>query len=450
MKINLEKNLINLAHSLNKPLYAVGGVVRNFLIDGSISKDIDLCAGIPDTQFRQAVLALNFKITAEYKRTGTILFTDGKNHYEYTAFRKEVYIKGEHTPISTEFTEDIEVDCKRRDFKCNAIYYDIKNQTIVDPLKGVLDVKNKVLDTVDSAEKVFCSDGLRLMRLARFAGELDFTPTEEVLYWAKEFSDNILFITPERIYAELKMILSADKKYAFSNPEGHYKAIKILDAIRVLDKIFPDLTKGRNMAQRKDYHKHDVLGHSLSCVRYSPERIRLAGLLHDVGKPFCMQKDGNFYEHAKYGESIANNLLSKLKVDKKTVEQVKFLVREHMVDMNCMMKESKVRKYIVKHQKYIDDLLDIKQSDFCASLENTEICPTVKKWREIIQKMISDGTPFSLSQLNLSAVDLVKIGYKGRDIGQELNKLFGFAVLNPHKNNSDFLIEQAKKDFAQI
>ena len=68
-----------------------------------------------------------FEIVAEYKRTGTVMFTDGVNHYEYTAFRKEKYLGGEHTPSVTEFTEDIGEDAVRRDFKCNAIYYDIKN-----------------------------------------------------------------------------------------------------------------------------------------------------------------------------------------------------------------------------------------------------------------------------------------------------------------------------------
>ena len=116
---------------------------------------------------------------------------DGKK-CEFTSFRKERYADGGgHTPEFTEPTDDIYEDARRRDFKCNAVYYDVTEGEFIDPLGGIEDIKNKILDTVKTPDDVFKSDGLRLMRLARFTGELGFTPTEEVIESAKKYSGNL-------------------------------------------------------------------------------------------------------------------------------------------------------------------------------------------------------------------------------------------------------------------
>ena len=341
MKINFNEKLKDLCDSLPAPLFAVGGIVRNFLIDGSISSDYDLAAAIPVSELERSVIDKGFEVLAVYPRTNTLVFKiDGEKH-EYTAFRKESYKKGGvHTPETVEFTTDIVEDAKRRDFKCNAIYYDIKKDELVDPLGGIDDVKNRVLDTVDEPEKVFSHDGLRLMRLARFCGELNFKPTNSVLEAATKFSDNVKDISPERIFDELKKILISDKKYAFSNKFGHYEGIKLLEKTRVLDKIIPELTLGRGMAQRKDYHNFDVLEHSLKTLLYAEENIRLTALLHDVGKPYCMIKTGQFYKHDLEGEKIALKILDRLKADNKTKREVAFLIKYHMLDMDLKMRES--------------------------------------------------------------------------------------------------------------
>ena len=90
-----------------KPLYVVGGAVRNYLIDGSLSTDIDLAGAIPTGQFISALNDFGIKESAVYPRTGTVMFSDGTYHYEYTAFRRDKYVGGEHDPEQVEFTEDI-------------------------------------------------------------------------------------------------------------------------------------------------------------------------------------------------------------------------------------------------------------------------------------------------------------------------------------------------------
>ena len=450
MKSLLPKNLINLAKTMPKPLYVVGGAVRNYFIDGSLSADLDLAGAIPVEQFIKALNDFGIKESAVYPRTGTVMFADGLFRYEYTAFRRDKYNGGEHVPAQSEFTEDILQDALRRDFKCNAIYYDINGDKIVDLLGGLEDIENKTLSTVCEPDKVFSVDGLRLMRLARFAGELNFQPTYETIQAAKKHADNILDISPERIFSELKMILVADGKYPFSDPVGHYRGLKILDRTRVLDKFLPELTEGRGMAQRADFHKYDVLEHSIRTVLYSHPSIRLGALLHDIGKPFCFLRDGYYYHHFSEGERIAEKVLKRLKADKATIEQVKFLVREHMVDLDCSMSEAKVRKFLIKHQDRLDELRRVKQADFRASLEIESTAPTIIKWKKIYDKMIADGTPFSYKDLKISASDLIALGYKNQDIGKEQKKLFDYVVLNPKKNDHEILIALAKKHIKKI
>lgn len=451
MKTVLDKNLIAFAKSLNKPLYVVGGAVRNFLIDKSLSEDIDLAAAIPAEELTKALSVYGFKTIAEYKHTGTIVFEGYGRKYEYTAFRREKYHDGgAHLPFEIEFTEDILEDAKRRDFTCNAVYYDIAKGKIIDLLGGVKDIKNRILDTVIAPEKVFCSDGLRLLRLARFAGELNFKPTLEVMGAATKYADNIEEIVPERIYAELIKILHADRKYPFSDKDGHYTGLKILDHTRVLDRILPELTEGRGMAQRADFHKFDVLEHSLRAVLHANYSVRLATLLHDVAKPFCFKRDGMYYRHDVEGERLAENILKRLKSDKSTIERVKFLVGAHMVDLDCSMKESKVRLFIAKNFSMIKDLLYVKQADFRASLENDQTSPTLIKWGKIYWEMCRTGAPFSIKELKVKAEDLMELGYRGADIGKELKTLFEFAVLNDYSNDFDKLIEIAKSDLLKL
>ena len=441
----LPKSLIELANKMPKSLYVVGGAVRNFLIDNSLSTDIDLAGAIPADEFLCILNEFGIEQTAVYPRTGTVMFKDGAYNYEYTAFRREKYLNGKHLPEKTEFTEDIGEDAVRRDFKCNAIYYDITGKQIIDLLGGVLDIENKTLDTVCEPDKVFSVDGLRLMRLARFAGELNFKPTYAVMQSAKKYAYNILDISPERIFNELKMILVSDCKYTFSDKMGHYNGLKILDHTRVLDKIIPELTEGRGMVQRADFHKYDVLEHSVRTVLYSPPKIRLGALFHDIGKPFCFIRDGYYYHHFDEGERIAERVLKRLKADKATINQVKFLVREHMVDLDCSMKENKVRMFLVKNNKRLSDLLMVKQADFRASLEIESTAPTLVKWKKLYAEMKKDGTPFSLKELDITAKDLIELGYKDSEIGAQLHWLFDYAVLHPERNKKEILLAQAKR-----
>ena len=532
MRDFLPEPLILLARELKKqtgkPLYLVGGCVRDFLAGFPLaSSDFDLCAPVPAETFKKIATACGFRADATYARTGTVKIskitaknTDGakkdrenkvrpssvrvadsnspflplsgstakkspprgrldlaencaaggrldlaencaprgsfnKVEAEYAAFRSDKYIRGEHTPAETFFTEDISLDARRRDFACNAIYYDISADSFVDPLGGIDDVNAKILRTADAPDKVFGEDGLRLLRLARFAGTTGFTPTAETIASAKKNAALIADIAPERVFAELKLILSADEKYG--NERGVYEALKILDETRVLDGIFPELTAGRNLKQRADFHDHDVLEHSLRAAAYSaragalaggedvpvPFEVRLAALLHDIGKPAAYFRDGKFSDHPNMGAEICRAALTRLKAPVKTIAFIEDLTRWHMYDYDLKTKENKLRKFIVSHYDIFTALLLVKQADYSACKDDLSPAPCVIRLKNLEAKMRAENVPFSLKELAVRGNEIAPLLPSPRYVGATLNELLLHCAMSPSDNVKERLLRLA-------
>lgn len=164
-------------------LYEVGGAVRDELL-GIDCFDVDVCAQLVVDDVKKILSNTDFVVSDRNLRMGTVHISSGDFVCEYTTFRTDSYdvSSGEHTPKDVRFTTDMNLDAKRRDFKCNALYKDVLTGEIVDLLGGVEDVKNKIVSTADEPEIVFEADGLRILRMVRFAAELGFyvekTPTK--------------------------------------------------------------------------------------------------------------------------------------------------------------------------------------------------------------------------------------------------------------------------------
>ena len=439
MRKVLPEKLKKLADICPRPLYVVGGFVRNFLGDFHAEQvDIDICGCMLAEDFAAYASRAGLTPQAIYKHTGTVKLSDGEgNDYEYACFRSDKYVRGEHTPAEIYFTEDITLDAKRRDFTANAVYFDVAADKFVDPLNGIDAIKEKRLTTVDRAEKVFGEDGLRLMRLARFAGQLGFAPDEECLQGATKNADMITDVSPERIFAELTQILHADEKYGVEY--GHYYALTVLEQVGVLAKILPELAAGKGIAQRSDFHRYDMLFHSLRAVRYAEPEVRLAALLHDVGKPYCYQLFGNSYDHPREGERIAREILLRLKAPKKTIDEVCALTLWHMYDFNCQTKENKLRRFFVDHYPLLEDLLKIKQADYSGCMDDTSIAPTVARWKSLLTRMQEEGAPLTLKQLAVSGKDLLHL-VPAPKIATTLQQLLYHAACFPKENTKERLL----------
>ena len=431
----LPPSLLRLANACDAPLYIVGGSVRDHLagLTASTPRDWDICSPIPAERFVEIARGAGFTVQAVYKNTGTVKLSDGENNdFEYSCFRSDKYIRGLHTPVEITFTTDITLDARRRDFTVNAIYYDIVKDEYVDPLDGLVALREKRLSTVAPAEKVFGEDGLRLMRLARFSAQLGFQPDEDCLQGATANAPLLRDVSPERIFAELTAILCADERYGV--PNGHYIGLKVLDETRVLDEIFPALTRGRGLQQRADYHKYDVLEHSLRAALYAPRTLRLIALLHDLGKPFCAERDGNSYAHPEEGARLAVEALSLLKAPKRLLVQAETLIRLHMYDFDCQTGENKLRRFFATHGEILDDLLALKQADYSACTDDLSPAPTV-----------AEGAPLTLKQLDVTGKELLAIGIPAPEISKTLTKLLMHASVNPEDNQTSRLLFLARK-----
>lgn len=435
----IPQQLHALAHACPTPLYLVGGCVRDYLSNLTPCgvRDFDICAPLSPDAFIPIALASHFTVRSVYKATGTIKLCDSENNeYEYSTFRSDKYVRGIHTPVETVFTTDITLDAKRRDFTANAVYYDVKRGEFCDPLGGIPAIHEKRFTTVAPAEKVFGEDGLRLMRLARQAGQLGFSPDEECIAGASQNASLIRDITPERVFAELCLTLHADQKYGVAYAQ--YAGIKLLDTTRVLDYILPELTLGRGVTQRADYHKYDILEHSLRAVKYADTSVRLASLLHDIGKPFCAFRDGNVYAHPEEGARIAETVLHRLKAPKKAMVRICELVKLHMYDFNCKTSENKLRRFFVEHYPVLDDLLLVKQADFSACTDDTSIAPTVDRW----QKLLAERAPVTLKTLAVTGLDLVPL-VPTHKIAEALHMLLLHVAVNPQDNERNRLCKIA-------
>ncbi len=450
MRQYCSENLLKLADVCQDSLYIIGGSVRDFLSGFPLKEgcDWDICSPCEEETLLSAAETCGFTVRAVYRNTGTVKLTDSAGiDYEFTRFRSDKYVRGLHSPAEITFTRDIAVDARRRDFCANAVYYDVKHDEFCDPLGGIPDIKNKILRTVAPAEKVFGEDGLRLMRLARLAAQTGFSPDKECLEGARRNRALVRDIVPERIFTELDLLLHADLKHGFD--DAPYRGLTLLRETGVLHEILPELALGDGMGQRSDFHDHDVLEHSLRCVRYSAPDIRFAALLHDVGKPFCFLRDGNFHDHPSEGARLAEEILTRLKAPKKLIAETATLTLLHMRDYNLQMREGKVRREIAQNFAILPKLFALKQADFSACKDDLTPAPAVVKWQEILRKMEREGAPREFRELAVNGKELQEIGVKPQDTGRVLKELLLYCAENGARNKKQPLLTYAKRHFTE-
>ncbi|MDE6758762.1 MAG: CCA tRNA nucleotidyltransferase [Clostridia bacterium] len=419
----------------DRRLYAVGGCVRDAL-RGKPCYDIDLAGTSTPEQLIELLKNSEFKVCEASPRLGTMIIK-GKYAYEYTTFRTDSYPSGSgiHTPTSVQFTEDIQADARRRDFKCNAVYYDIADDKIVDPLGGIADIEKSVLSTVVEPDTTLGQDGLRIMRMARFVSTLGYSVEERTLDSAKRLVSGLKDITVERIREELDKLLAGD---------NCYDALRLMNEIGALKIILPEVALNDNIPQKIEFHKYDVLEHTFKVVENCPPHVRLAGLFHDVGKGVCYKESGNTYLHNLVGAKITEEVLTRLKYPKKAIERTSRLVHEHMFDVNGNAREVKYRRFIAKNLDILDDLIALFKAD-CIGTGYLQDSRTVEKIGEVYRKMLNEKVALSISQLDINGKDLAELGFAGKEIGEALDRLWDLSLRGSVKNDKQSLIAIAKR-----
>ena len=386
------------------PIYIVGGYVRNIL-GGLPPSDIDI-AGRPLPDGLKLPRGWFFATT--YRRMGTALI---KCRYrsdielEYTPFRTEKYAPGGgHVPVSVSFDADL--------------------MRAVDP------------------ERVFSSDGLRLMRLVRIAAETGFGIERATADEAMKRAPLLADITPNRKRDELLKILMADTVYGVE--DAHYRGLKLLREYGFLQYVIPELAELGTIAQPSEHHKYDALEHTFRVVRVCPPELRLAALMHDIGKTEAVRRTGRMVNHDVYGEEMTRRILGEMKFPVKTADRVARLVRWHMYDKDAKTRSGKMLVFTARNADIIDDLETLIRADR-AGRGTDEPAPPVR-FSEFRKKLTETGAPLSIGKLKINGADLMTLGYEGADVRAKLEELFDMCVLTPELNKHKKLMKLARRE----
>ena len=353
-------------------LSLVGGPVRDLFL-GQASVDLDFTTDATPDQTLEIIRGwadADWDIGREY---GTIGMRRGEAMIEVTTYRAEAYDPSSRKP-EVAFGRSLEDDLFRRDFTINAMALRLPDLELVDPYGGVRDLAAGMLRTPGRPEDSFSDDPLRMMRAARFAARLDIPPAPEVEQAMRDMAERIGIISAERVRDELVKLITA------KNPR---RGIDLLVETGLAEHVIPEVPALRMEVDEHHHHK-DVYEHSLTVLMQAidletddagpvpaPDLIlRLAALLHDVGKPATrrMEPGGavSFRHHDVVGAKLVRKRLRALRFDKETIRSVSRLVELHMRFYGYReagWTDSAVRRYVRDAGEQLERLHRLTRSD---------------------------------------------------------------------------------------
>lgn len=370
--------------------------------------------------------------------TVTVLLPDGQ--YEVTTFRSdERYIDGRH-PTKVTFTDDIHQDLSRRDFTINAFAYDPQTGELIDDFEGQKDLKKKLIRAIGNPVERFSEDGLRSIRACRFAARLGFEIEKETFAAIPKTLEITKKVAPERIHDEMVKLLSVDK------PSLGFELMRRSGLLRL---IMPELEDCFGVEQPPKYHKFDVYWHSLYSCDAAPKGnviLRLAALLHDIGKPLC--KVGyTFYNHDKVGVEIAERILKRLKFSNEDIKKITNLIRHHMFDYTSQWSDAAVRRFIrrIGGVANVKDLFTLRQSD-AKGMEREVESEYLAELQRRIDKIVEEENALDISDLKVDGNDVMRILKipPGPMVGRVLRFLLEKVLDDPKLNERETLLELIK------
>jgi poly(A) polymerase len=339
-------------------LYLVGGAVRAALM-GQAGPDLDFAT---DARPQQVIALLQGWADSRYLvgvRFGTVGARKGDHILEITTFREEVYPEDSRHPHVT-FAKDVETDLSRRDFTINAMAVRLPEGRFVDPHRGLYDLAHRRLRTPLEPEVAFEDDPLRMLRAARFVATLDVGPVPELVDAIDRMRDRLAIISAERIRDELSKLLVG----------GHVdRGLELLVRTGLADVFLPELPALR--LEQDPVHRHkDVLRHTLAVVkRCEPDLVlRLAALLHDIGKPKTRQitpEGVQFHHHEVEGARMAEERLRTLRYPNDVVHDVRLLVEMHLRFHTYRLgwSDGALRRYVRDAGPLLDRLNQLTRAD---------------------------------------------------------------------------------------
>lgn len=370
-------------------------------------------------------------ITVDMERSGK---------FEVTTFRIDNHYSDGRHPDSVDFTESIYLDLARRDFTINAMAF---NQAgLIDPYHGRVDLENKVIRCVGNPDDRFNEDALRILRALRFASTYGFQIEDKTKESIHRNKDNLNNISAERIQSELCKMLFG---------EGILEVL--LEFSDVITTVIPELKPCIGFQQNNPYHQYEVyehIAHAVANYTGTDISVKVALLLHDIGKPYCYTEDekgGHFYGHAVPSKDISEEVLNRLRFDNKTKGEVLDLVLYH--DSLIEPTTKTVKRWLNKIGEHrLSQLIDVRLADIYAHAEGTQEshikrCNDIKA---IMEGVIKQEQCFSIKDLAINGKDIMSFGVpEGKIVGDTLQFILNMVISGDIENTIEAQMEEIKK-----
>ena len=401
----------------------VGGSVRDFFLNIPV-KDYDIeIFGIDSLETIQKSLEKFASVKLVGKSFGVLTLRVNEYDFDFALPRIEKKIGNTHQDfeIITNANLSFKEAAIRRDFTINAIGYDFCTKDFLDPFNGINDLKNRVLKHID--DKTFIEDSLRVYRAVQFSARFDFSLDERTFELCKKIVQNneLDFLPKERIYEEFKKLFLKSSK-----PSIGFELLKDLGVL----KYFPELKALISCVQDPFYHPEgDVWIHTMMCLdelsrilkeenivdEYRKLYLFYAILCHDFGKPFCTKEiNGKItsHKHESLGIEPTISFLSKLTNEKKFIEIVSSLVKNHLIPFQLYLAESSLKAIKRLSLKVnIEDLCLVCLADCLGrTIKDKEKCPKASSW------LLEKAKELDIHNVSIKALvlgrDLIELGFK--------------------------------------
>src|SRR5213594_2347268 len=417
--------------------YVVGGCVRDAL-RGVDPHDWDVTTNATPEEIQKV-----FRKSLYLNHFGTVVVRSGDHEVEVTTYRVDADYADHRHPTAVAFTDSLREDLGRRDFTMNAMAWrppvDGRPGELVDPFGGQRDLAARIVRAVGEPRERFQEDALRMLRAVRFATLLGFTIKPRTAEAIRESAELAATLSGERVQQELTKILRAPRPSI---------ALRMLSDLGLLAVICPELEVAKTIPQDKAVAQ-DVFEHSLATADATPDDLvlRLAGLLHDIGKPATFA-DGHFHQHEFVGEAQAREILRRWRFDKDTIAQVSHLIRHHMFWYQTEWTGSAVRRFVRKvGLENIPALFRLRRADNIGSGARSPRMYALEALWERVQEEIRAASAFSLRDLAIDGNDVMaELGIPpSPEVGRVLNELFERVTDDPSLNTRERLLELARE-----
>jgi poly(A) polymerase len=406
------------------PLYLVGGIIRDLLLGRELGPDadIDLTTPAHPAEIKAVVGPVAEALWTQGERFGTIGVKVGGRTFEVTTHRAEAYDPGSRKP-EVSFGDDIDDDLARRDFTVNAMALRLPDPELVDPFGGAADLAAGRLRTPLSPEVSFTDDPLRMLRAARFVAGYGLEPDAELVAAVRAHAHRLEIVSGERIRDEL------DKLLVVPDPSA---GLWFVVDTGLADLFLPELPAMR-LEQDPIHHHKDVLAHTIAVVaKTRPERlVRLAALLHDVGKPKTRSfGDGGvtFHHHEVVGARMARDRMQALRYSGDDIEAVRTLVYLHLRFHTYAMgwTDSAVRRFVRDAGDQLDRLIELTRCD-CTTRNKRKADRLARRMDELEARIAALAAEEELDAMRpdldgRQVMDHLGVG-PGRHVGRALDHL---------------------------